>query len=223
MTGPVILAALGLAAGAPPAPLALALAAVTAPLPTAAVLLALAAVQTRRIGARSPRSSQAMILVHLASELRAGQSLRLALADVAERGPGMERIGRLARAGRPMSEIGGALARAMDPYGRMTAAALRVAAYTGGALAPVFDQLAAQVMAVDDLARERRAAMAPAVMQGVVVGGVPLVALAWMLATGRLLRTLAAGPVQAGLVVTGTLLVLAGSAAVAALVRRAGG
>lgn len=220
MTAALMVTAVGLATGAPVAATGLLAAALMAPLPTAAVLLVLAANEARHHRRIAGRTREVMILITIASELRAGQSLRLALVSSAERDPTMAGASRSAMAGRPIGEVAEAMAEAMGRYGAMTGAALRVTARSGGALAPIFDELAAQVMALDDLHRERRAAMAPAVLQGAIVGGTPLVALVWMLVSGRLISLVQTGPVQAGLVVGGFVLVLAGSIAVVTMAVR---
>ena len=65
--------------------------------------------------------------------------------------------------------------------------------------------------------------MAPELAQAVVVAGVPLVALAQMLASGRWLDLVSAGSLQAAMLMAGTLAVLAGVAWIGALMRSRSG
>lgn len=223
MTGALLLAS-AVAVGGPVLPLAAGLVAWRHPGPAGFVLVGLAGWSLRSRRGRARRSPEVAALVAFAAELRAGQSLRLGVAALAEQGlgPDLATARRLALAGRPIDEVAGCLETAFGRYGRMVGAALRLAHHTGGSAAPLFDRLAVQVMEADDLARERRLAMTPALTQGVVVGGIPLAWLAWMVVEGRYAELLAAGPAQAAMALAGAGFLLAGLATVALLVWRSG-
>lgn len=219
-----LLLAAAAAVGGPALELAAGLVVWRHPGPSGLVLVGLAGWSLRSRRGRGRRSPEVAQLVALAAELRAGESLRLAVAALGEPGPGSQlaTARRLALAGRPIEEVAEALEQAFGRYGRMVGAAVRLAHHTGGSAAPLFDRLALQAMEADDLARERRLAMAPALTQGVVVGGIPLAALAWMVVDGRYAELLSAGPVQAGMALAGAGFLLAGLGAVAVLVWRSG-
>lgn len=218
----VLLAGLGWAGGVPWQLLAVATTASMWPFPSAAAMLGLLAFQIRSQRDGVAVSPEARWLLGVASDLRAGQSLRMALhaACSSRPGEGMAETMRLIEAGRPTPVLADELGRALGPVGPMVAAAVRLSAVTGGAAAALFEELATQVMQAEDLRRELRAAVAPVLAQGVIVGGVPLTVVAWMAASGRLLSLLSAGPVEAAVVVTGLALVLSGVGAVASLMWR---
>lgn len=161
-----------------------------------------------------------MTLIGLAAEMRAGQSLRTAMAAVAERDDRLTRVRRLALAGRPIDEIAPIMASTMGPHRRMVEAMFLVADRTGSATASGFEQLAAQAMSVDDLDRERRVAAAPVLLQAVMVGGIPLFVLGSMIVDGRLFSVLGGGGIEALLVGSGALLVCGGVVAVALIAWR---
>lgn len=161
-----------------------------------------------------------MTLIGLAAEMRAGQSLRTAVAAVAERDDRLTRVRRLALAGRPIAEIAPIMALAMGPHRRMVEAMFLVADRTGAATASGFEELAAQAMSVDDLNRERRAAAAPALLQAAMVGGIPLFVLGSMIFNGRLSSVFRDGGIEALLVGSGAFLVCGGVVAVALIAWR---
>ncbi|GIU91177.1 MAG: hypothetical protein KatS3mg011_0083 [Acidimicrobiia bacterium] len=189
------------------------------PAPTAVIVGVLSLRSLRSHPDRTAPDSE--ILVALASELRAGQSLRAALAAVGEGHPRFGEPARLAAQGRPMAEVADAVETALGDAGRLAAAAFRLAAEVGGAPARLFEDLAVQVLDSEELDRERRAATAPALLQGMVVGGLPLLLLVWMLADGRLAALAASSLAGAVIVTVGSSLTLAGVASTAYLVRRA--
>lgn len=171
---------------------------------------------------RTSRSADVLVLLALSAEMRAGATTRAAMIDVCNEDPRLIRASTLARAGRPMTDVLEAAAEALGRYGALTSAALGMASQTGGSVAEVMDQLVAQVMALDDLDRERKAAMAPILLQAAIVGGVPTIALVGMAVSGRLIELAAAGPVEAGIVAVGSGLVLLGALSVARISQRAG-
>jgi Flp pilus assembly protein TadB len=99
-------------------------------------------------------------------------------------------------------------------------ATLDMATEGGGPVADAFDRLAADMIESERTRRERRAALAPAVAQAFVVGGVPVVLLASMLAGGRWLALLSAGPASAAVVLFGTASLAAGIFWTIALIER---
>ncbi len=210
---------LGLGLGRPPQEV-VALAAVWfAPLPTLAVLAVLW-VRALRLDAGQTRSQTALIMVRLASELAGGSTLRSALVVVLSARPSHASVVRLAAAGRPMDEVGDEMERCFGRYGRLVGASVRLTSRLGGSAAPVFEHLAAHVLALEEVARERRAAIAPGILQASIVGGVPVVALGGMVVSGRWVELVAGGGLSTVVVAVGTLLVGAGVAWVGLIVWR---
>lgn len=211
-------AVLGWASGRHPVEQLALLATVVAPVPTAVVMLALAVHQVRTSRPVDRRSAGVLLLVRLAAQLRSGSTLRMAIGEVASGDPDLASAARLAEAGRPMAHVVDAMAPGLGRFAHLTGASIRMAASSGGPLAPVVEQLVVQAMALDDLHRERRSAMAPGLLQAVVVGGVPVVVLGSMLATGRLIDLMASGPFQAAAALLGAGLTLSGVAVVGRIV-----
>jgi Flp pilus assembly protein TadB len=218
MSTVVVVALLGWAMGRHPGEVGALVAVHLAPIPVGCAVIVFAL--RSRSGLTSTRSGAALTLVRLSAELAAGVTPREAMISIGEDVAGLEGMVRLARAGRPLGELAAAIEEGLDSYGRVTAAALRMAAVSGGQLAPVIDRLAAEVLSLDDLRRERRAAVAPAMLQAAILAIGPFGVVAWMLVSGRLLQMFAAGPVHATLVLAGMVLVIAGVAAVVWIARR---
>lgn len=209
MSGVLVLAGLGIWLGAPPLPL-MAAAAVTTQPRALAPLLGLALVAALRSRRDQGGGGEPVLFVLLASELRAGSSLRAALADLAHRHPHLAAVGRLATAGRPMEEIAEGLRRALPGYGREAAATVAIAASTGGAVAEAFDHLAAVAAADADLAREQRIATAGARASVALLVAIPVGVTLLRFATGGGFHPIA---------LFGSVLVLLGVAWVTAQVR----
>jgi hypothetical protein len=221
-TAGVVVAIVGWGAGRPWQESVAIVAAFVAPIPMAMAIALLAAAAARSARAERPGRSRAVLLmVRLSADLHAGHSLRTAIIELARTEVGLAGAGRLAEAGRPIAELTPELAGAFGRYGGLVGAAVRMASAAGGPIAAVVDELVVQAMALDDLERERRAAMAPALIQAAVVGGVPLVILVGAIAGGRLLELVATGPVHAVTALGGSVLVLGGVAWVAVIVWRA--
>jgi hypothetical protein len=214
-----VVAVLGWAAGRHPVEALLVYTSVAAPQITAWIIPLLVLRGLRQ--QRSARSPAVLALVAISSELQAGATLRGAIANLGACDVRFAQAARLAHAGRPMSAVLEAVAGGLGRFGALASAALGMAASTGGSAASVVNQLVAQVMSLDELDRERRAAMAPILLQAVVVGGIPMAVLATMLVSGRLIELAASGPVQAGVVAIGSALVLTGAGIVAHIAHRA--
>ena len=120
-----------------------------------------------------------------AAELRAGMSLRSALAAASRSYPALEleHPSRLAAAGRPMTEVGAAMAsvRGMEA----AAVVLEVTSFTGGSVAPVLEALAVEAADEAGLAAERRSLTVAARWSIGLVGGFPLLILVVQIARVR--------------------------------------
>ncbi|HUO45801.1 MAG TPA: type II secretion system F family protein [Acidimicrobiia bacterium] len=157
----------------------------------------------------------------IASELRAGLSLRLALAAACSSVPRLNLgiASRLAAAGRPLEEVARVLSTNEEL--RPAAVALRVAAATGGLVAGVFDALTAEAVDEEDLRREQRSLTVQARLSVAIVGGFPLLILAVQVGSGELGRLLELGVVGMVMVAVGVLLLLSGLVLVLLLLGRA--
>lgn len=191
------------------------------PIFAAPVLLAAA---VKALGNRNPLSRHdlaAGFLRTVAAELRAGRSLRSAVVGAANAVPelGLERVARAATAGRPLDEVAGLLATG-DGLGP-AAAALRVAARTGGSVVGVFDALTGEAVDEGALERERRTLTVQARLSVGLVGGFPVVVVGFQIANGEVVRLLRRGPLGAGILVVGAALLVAGMGTVWVMLRRA--
>jgi hypothetical protein len=209
----LVVAALGWALGRHPLE-QVALASTSAPIPGVLVMVVLLARQLRGTRSVDRRSAGVMLLVRLSAQLRSGSTLRRAISEVAANDAELASAARLAAAGRPMAQVVDAMRPGLGRFAPLTGASIRMAAGSGGALAPVVEQLVVQAMALDDLQRERRSAMAPGMLQAAVVGGVPVVVLGSMLTSGRLVDLMAAGPLHTAVALLGASLTLTGVAVV---------
>ena len=217
----VVLAML-VAAGAPwPAAGAILLAAVH----PAAFLAAAGvwAVLARRHRETPGPDDEAAFLRGLAAELSAGAGLRGAVPAAATRAPALdlERVSRLCAAGRPAPEIGTALGEALPVNRAAVAAAFRLAAATGGAVAPLIGTLARRAEAVGRLDRERSAATAQARLSAWLVGGLPIGLLALAMLTGAGPSAGDLGTPGLAMVAAGAALIASGAGVVALMARRA--
>ena len=183
--------------------------------------VALAVVRSRRA---SDRTSQpelvAAFLRSVAAELRAGQSLRVALVDSARLEPrlGLARIVRVAAAGRPMEQVADEMSTCPGMSGIATA--LRVAAMTGGSAVPVFESLAVDAADEAALVRERRELTVQARLSIAVVAGFPIAVLGYQISSGQAMELVRQGSVGMGLLIVGVGLLGLGLGAVAILMRR---
>lgn len=217
----VLIVATGIALGASPVRLGLAWSAWQAPLPFGMAMAVSTTVSFLANRRRAREPEEALVLRRVASELKAGKSLRMALLAAAQGSSlDLRRAVRLGAAGRPLAEVAAVLAPSMKG-GQAVAAAVRVAATTGGRVSEVFDRLA--VMASEDAAlrRERKVLTAQARLSAGIVGGFPLIFVAWQALSGGLARLIELGPVGIGVTVVGLGFLLSGIAVVAALLWKA--
>lgn len=190
--------------------------AVHRPIPTAVVVLILVAASSFR-SVRDRRTDPAVgRVVSVAGDLRAGKPLR----SVVSSGVLGDRLASIADSGRPIRAPLGELSADFGADALLVQATLELAAEGGGPVADTFDRLAADMIESDRTRRERRAALAPAMAQAVVVGGVPAAVLIGMLASGRWLTMLSAGPVSAAIALFGTFALLTGTLWIVTLVER---
>ena len=112
------------------------------------------------------------------SELRAGASLRRAVAEAATaqdcRALAAVKAGALG--GASIAEIAGSL-QSLPSGGRRAAMALQIAAQTGGRAADVFLRLADRAAPAADIARQRRTLTTQSRLSAAVVAGLPV---AWL-------------------------------------------
>lgn len=175
-----------------------------------------------RLGSLGRTNAEARFLAGIASELRAGASLRGAFEAAAQRAPELhlEPLVRLSLAGVPISQLAAGVSDLLLQNGRAAAAAMRIAGETGGKTAAMFESLA-QVAAEDRaLYRELRAATAQAKVSSLIVGGMPVGFLIWQALTGRLFQ-LASSGIGITILVTGLTLLVGGAAVVGLLLRGA--
>lgn len=215
------LLAAALAAGAHPAVIGLAAVALLEPrlVILGAVCLGLYTVWDRRNTGGA--DAEAAFLTALASELRAGASLRHALFEATVRVPvGLEPAGRLARAGMPMDRIAPHLRAGLAHNGVTAAAALELSAWSGARTATVFEGLAERASEAAELSREQRAATTQARLSAWVVGLAPLVFIALVLAGGGLGSFDRFDGAAAAVIGAGIALEVGGLAVVALILRR---
>lgn len=175
-------------------------------------------------GNRNRRSRPDLVagfLRTVAAELRAGRSLRSAVVGAANAVPelGLDRVARSATAGRPLDEVA-ALMAIPDGLGP-AAAALRVAARTGGSVVGVFDALTGEAVDEGSLERERRTLTVQARFSVGLVGGFPVAVVGFQIFSGEAGRLVDQGVVGAGILVVGAVLLLAGLGTVWLMLRRA--
>jgi Flp pilus assembly protein TadB len=157
----------------------------------------------------------------VAAEMRAGRSLRLAVAGASRHVVDLNLIAvaRLAESGRPLEEIAAKLNQ--DSRLSSAATAINVAAMTGGSVALVFDALTAEAVDEEALRMEQRSLTVQARLSVAIVGGFPLCVLAAQLFSGELTRLISRGPTGVALVTTGVSLLASGLLVVVWLIRRA--
>lgn len=183
------------------------------------VLVASLPVARRRLRVRAGRGrvDEIQLLAAVVAALRAGHSLRTAIAVALDSDADFAAAGRLARIGAPITEVGTALA-GLPTNGKRIRAALAVLELTGGRAVAVFDRLLARAVGEAELARQRRQLTAQARASASVVAALPVVAT--VMSSGRQVAALAqSGAIGLTMTVAGVLLQVAGLAVVWRLAR----
>jgi len=213
-------AAFALVLGVPLLAVLLGLAVAAQPVVAGAGITVWALDRRRRSRTSEVADAEAAFLAAMASELAAGAPPRAALVAAASPdGPlTLGRASRLAGAGLSGDRVSAELAVALPTHGRLVAAAWHLIATAGGPAARMFEMLAVRAADEGALQRERRALTAQARASAAVVGGLPLLLLIGMAATGRL--TPAADPALGVIVALGLGLQAAGLAVVWGMLRR---
>ncbi|MDJ0953561.1 MAG: type II secretion system F family protein [Acidimicrobiia bacterium] len=162
------------------------------------LIVAVPGIERRRTRRSQPIDEQQYFAaVH--AELRAGASVREALAQAASgQGAVLAGVHRLATSGASLDEVAAELSR-LPTMGAAADAAVRVAAHSGGRAAAVFLRLADRAASEADLARQRRVLTAQARLSAGIVGGLPLLWLAFG-GVGRLQSLVEAGGTPVALV-----------------------
>lgn len=221
LTAAAILA-VAIAAGAHPAVVALAAASVIEPRLVIAVIIGWAAFSMIRRPQRRDAEGEAAFLRAVDAELRAGATLRVALADAAHASTlGLATAGRLARAGMPMVHVGDELRRCLPVNGAAAAAAVELSGWSGASVASVFETLAERAADTAELRREQRVATIQARLSAWIVGLAPLVFTGVVLAGGGASALGRAGTAGYAVMAVGVALEVAGIATVMLILRRA--
>ena len=190
--------------------------ALTWPVPTAVALLIVVA-RASFVEARSrPVDPSVGMVISVAGELRSGAPLRSVLAS-GGLGP---QVAARARSGRSFAAVPGDAFEIFGDDAALVAATVDLSVRDGGPAADMFESLGAVMLDAERTRRERRAAMAPAVLQAVVLGGIPILVLAQMAASGSLVAIVAEGGAAAMSVLVGSVATLAGVAAITAMIVR---
>lgn len=211
-----LLVAIAVLVRAPAVDVMLVIGAIHRPAITAPLVLGLIAVARFRSARDRQVDPSVGRIVSVAGDLRAGRPLRSVVAS----GALGEHLASVADSGRPIRAPLETLEPVFGADALLVQATLDMAIEGGGPVADVFDRLAADMIEAERTRRERRAALAPAVAQAFVVGGIPVILLATMLVNGRWLALLSAGAVPAALVLFGTVSLVGGVVWIALLVSR---
>jgi Flp pilus assembly protein TadB len=143
---------------------------------SALIVLALPDRERRVWRQRSPELDEQQVLSSIHAELAAGASLRQAIAAAGDGRPDLARAGHLAISGAPI----GAVAAALDAGPRL-AAAIDVAARSGGRARAVFLRLADRAAADAEVVRQQRVLTTQARLSALIVAGMPVL---WMVLGG---------------------------------------
>lgn len=156
----------------------------------------------------------------VADELRAGASLRNALAGAADE-IGHDALAGACRIGRPFGELADLVAQWLPGVGPIAAGAIRIAGESGGMVANSFEAIAHLASDEQELQNERKAATAQVRASALVISVVPVMMLAGLMASGRLDLIGSGGSLVVGLMFGGLALIVAGLLAIWLTVRRA--
>lgn len=194
----------------------LVVAAVHHPVVTATLVLGLVAVSSLRSARDQQVDPSVGHIVSVAGDLRSGKPLRAVVSS----GAFGQRLAAMADTGRPLAAPLEALTPTFGHDALLVHATLDIALEGGGPVADAFDRLAADMIESERTRRERRAALAPAVAQAIVVGGAPMILLVTMLVNGRWLALLSAGTASAAIVLFGSASLVGGIGWIVHLVGR---
>lgn len=161
-----------------------------------------------RLRQRRRPVDEVQLLAAIHAELRAGASLRQALASATGSFDGVQSVRGFALSGVPLEDIAANLSH-LPTNGTRLASALHVAALAGGRSADVFARLADRAVEEAALTREKQALTTQVRMSAAVVGGLPLV---WLIlgGVGRLSTLVAAGGVGLAIAVAGLAMEIGG-------------
>lgn len=215
------LLAAAIAVGVPPPLVAVGALAAWHPVPAILALVAVV-VRQRRTNRRRRGDDEVAALLALGSELRAGASLRFALASIAVRrhGEPWRSAGRRALAGAPMETMRSDLVEALPRNGAMVAMACSLGERTGARLAPLIGRIVESAERRAELDRERIAATAQARLSTVVVGLAPLAFTGFLVAVGAVPAPWQASGTLAVVSAAGLVLEVSGFSVVVAMMRR---
>ena len=164
-------------------------------------------------------STRATIFCEAVSgELRSGASLRGALEYAAKSVDAMP-LARLCREGAPLPHLAAAVRSEFDAIGPEAATVIEHASRLGGPAASLFDEIGALALARVEVTFEVRSAMAPARATAAVLLIAPMIALGFVVQSGRLGSYLATTTQRAS-ALFGLGMVVVGFLAIAVVLRR---
>lgn len=218
-----LLLGVALVHGAPLVAVALLGLAVVRPELSALVAIVLSAVPRLRSHGDDISRQRAVALAAIATELRSGATLRMAIADAAARTPALPLAGVVHRAerGTATTDLARELAAALkgdDEF--LIAAAVRIGHDAGGRTADVFERLALRTQRRIELDEELVAATSQVRMSVRILVALPVLLGLGLALTGRLGAVVGSGPIGLGVLVAGASLQLVGVGVVLALTRR---
>ncbi len=186
-------------------------------------LVAMAAIVAVSLALRRGRpvaGDEVAFLSGLAAQLRAGNSIRLAIVEVGSASSlGLEGAVRLASAGRSIDDVVTRLRPRLPISGTAVGMALSAGSLSGGRLATALDAIVQLVFDEAELKREVGAASAAARASAWLIFSIPLVGMGVMVASGRLATLAGLGTAGWIMVALGSGLLLAGATAMAGLAR----
>lgn len=155
-----------------------------------------------------PNTRSATFCQGVARELRAGTGLRTAL-EYSSSGVGADDLVSRIRGGDPLSSLATLFRSEFPEIGVEVETIVRSVAISGAASAPLFSELGDIALAQVELSEEIRVATAPARASSAILVGLPAAYLGYQLISGRF-EELLGSPLQQGLAIVGTALVVLG-------------
>lgn len=192
MTAIAVIVAMGVAGGLPAGVAGLLAATIVQP---GLVLTAAVVHATHTRLTKAVRQDESALLAAVAGELRAGRSLRHALAGPGATSAGhpLRPVARWAALGVPFADLEPLLAEALPASASLVIPAIGMLEASGGNAAAVFELLAESHAIQRNIEDEQRAALAPARMSAVVLLALAAAAMAWLLFSGRMAALLSDG------------------------------